>query len=299
MWVQNVPGGGIDAIAFAPDGKTLFTRDRGEVLTAWDVAARAKRLARGALRYARAIYPLADGRVVGVAGDITVWEEFRGETPAGRIPADWPYDAVHVTTDGRFFFFGATGREISGIDLDTGTPFPPLQMPDRTAPGLRFAIGPDERLVAVSSSSGLPTVVYERTDAWELRPVAELDPAWDVRFAPDGRTLAASRSGPPRVVLWEVPSARPEGVTATWEPRAEVPSCGISEAAFAINPVLPVFAAIVRGSLTLFDLGTGRPIRTLDFELGTRTRCVCFSPDGLTCAAGGSNRRFVVFDVDA
>ena len=50
--------------------------------------------------------------------------------------------------------------------------------------------------------------------------------------------------------------------------------------------------------LTLFGLDTGDPIRSLDFALGRSVRCVAFSPDGLTCAVGGSNKRFAVFDVD-
>ena len=43
MWVQKVPGGGVDALAFAPDGRTLYTYDRGGWVTAWDVAARVGR----------------------------------------------------------------------------------------------------------------------------------------------------------------------------------------------------------------------------------------------------------------
>jgi hypothetical protein len=39
-------------------------------------------------------------------------------------------------------------------------------------------------------------------------------------------------------------------------------------------------------------------VRSFDFEQGSRVRCACFAPDGLTCAVGGSNGRFTVFDVD-
>lgn len=297
MWVQKVPGGGVDAIAYAPDGRTLYTRDRGHTLTAWDTATRVgRRLFSRA--HARMIYPLADGRIVGVGPGIVAWNGAESERAFGELPQGWPSDSAHVTPDGRVFFLDASSTRITGLDLDTGAPLPPRTVPYAPGPIHRFALAPNEKTIAISFRQSVVTAVYEWTDGPELRNPVTLDRAWDLRFSPDGRVLAASRSGPPRVTFWEVPSARPEGVTATWKPRVENVPCWISDGAFAINPVLPVFVAINGGSLTLFSLETGAAIRSLDFELGTRTRCVCFSPDGLTCAAGGSNKRFVVFDVD-
>jgi WD40 repeat protein len=144
-------------------------------------------------------------------------------------------------------------------------------------------------MIAVTLLSGLPATVYQWADGRELQNPVELSDGWDVRFAPDGHALALSRSNPPRVEIWD---------TATWKRRAEISPCWITESTFAINSVLPVCAAVIDGALTLYSLETGSVIRTLDFELGRRALCVCFSPDGLTCAAGGSNKRFVVFDVD-
>ena len=44
---------------------------------------------------------------------------------------------------------------------------------------------------------------------------------------------------------------------------------------------------------------TAEPDRaSLDFALGKYVTCAAFSPDGLTCAVGGSNKQFAVFDVD-
>jgi WD40 repeat protein len=71
------------------------------------------------------------------------------------------------------------------------------------------------------------------------------------------------------------------------------------ERAFAFHPTAPVFVAIDRSkNLTLFSAETGAPIRSLDFALGRNVNCAAFSPDGLTCAVGGSNKQFAVFDVD-
>jgi len=67
----------------------------------------------------------------------------------------------------------------------------------------------------------------------------------------------------------------------------------------AFHPTAPVFAALdAEECLTLFSLEDARPLRSLDFALGTQVQSVAFSPDGLTCAVGGSKRQFAVFDVD-
>jgi hypothetical protein len=67
----------------------------------------------------------------------------------------------------------------------------------------------------------------------------------------------------------------------------------------AISPTSETFAALnPQRQLTLFSLRSGEAIRSFDFALGATVQCLCFSPDGLTCAVGGSNKQFAVFDVD-
>jgi hypothetical protein len=77
----------------------------------------------------------------------------------------------------------------------------------------------------------------------------------------------------------------------------------------AFHPTVPVVALRRRdGLLSLVSLETGEELRTLDFDAGKQPPqqsprfspviCAAFSPDGLTCAVGGSNKQFAVFDVD-
>jgi WD40 repeat protein len=67
----------------------------------------------------------------------------------------------------------------------------------------------------------------------------------------------------------------------------------------AFHPTAPVFAAMnARRELTLYRLDTGEAVRSFDFGIGWAINCIAFSPDGLTCAVGGSNKQFAVFDVD-
>lgn len=43
---------------------------------------------------------------------------------------------------------------------------------------------------------------------------------------------------------------------------------------------------------------TGGRFLVIRFAVGKRVTCAAFSPDGLTCVVGRSNKQFAVFDID-
>ena len=107
------------------------------------------------------------------------------------------------------------------------------------------------------------------------------------RFSPDGKHLVWMNYT--RVQVWDAVTLAARCDAACYSPYE----------LFALSPTTPVFVARnVWQQLTLFSLDSGEPIRTLDFALGNYVQCATFSPDGLTCAVGGSNKQFAVFDVD-
>jgi WD40 repeat protein len=312
MWIQKVPGGGVEHIAYATDSGRIYTLDSGGDLTAWDIATRTgRRLERMPSCYypVQGLHPLSDGRIVRLERPrlkrsttkhaVTVLDATDGRDTGGL---EWPTahhtSAAHVTPDGRLFYLKASTDQILGWNLTTCT-----EEPGRTIPGPRnsvrdFDLSRDERLVAVVNKRG-ETTVYEWGEGPELQNPHTFPLSSGARLSPDGNTLVLFSTKPQRVALWEVPSAGPEGVAETGQPRAKNVPCRTAEGLFAFNPVLPVFAALNRDkALTLYSRDTGAAIRSLDFGVGQKVQCVCFSPDGLTCAAGGSNKRFVVFDVD-
>jgi WD40 repeat protein len=299
MWVQKVPGGGVDALAFAPDGRTLYTLDGGGWLTAWDVAARAgRRLAHGLYRrydLAR-LYVLADGRVVVRADAFSVLD------PAGVLlrqsepPGLGNNSYAHVRPDGRVYYSRDRQRSAAAWNLGTGAPEPGFDVPDEV-PLLSFVrnfeLSPDGRSVVVVLDHHGPAVLFGLADDRTLRdlvPVAGVGPVHRARFSPDGHTLVTTTVTPARLAVWDIPTrtVRAKGVAFS-------PTRGL----FAFNPVYPLFAALREDeALAVWRLEDGRPVRALDFALGRYVRCVAFSPDGLTCAVGGSNKQFAVFDVD-
>lgn len=296
MWVQKVPGGGVVALAFAPDGRTLYTLDSAGWLTAWDTASRAgKRLPtnrRDPNWYSPKLSALSDGRLLAVQGAIAVWDHETGAEVSRIEPSDvhlhiW----ARVFPGGRVFAPNRPGTELRGWDVPAGRELPPLVLPGRQYL-CYFDLAPDDRFMFAGLGGG-PNLLYER-DGDRLKnpvtlPVATSSAA-EARFAPDGLTLALDTNGPSKLVLWDIEAGRP---------RVKGIECGIADRTFAFNPVLPVFVGIgADKTLTLFDLATGAVIRALDFALGRRVTCAAFSPDGLTCAIGGSNKQFAVFDVD-
>ena len=51
------------------------------------------------------------------------------------------------------------------------------------------------------------------------------------------------------------------------------------------------------GALRVWDSADGSPVKSFDWQIGPVT-AVAFAPDGLTCAAAGTNGRVVLWDVD-
>ena len=295
MWIQKVETGTIDRLAYAPDGQTLYT-SYNLSLFAWDVATRTSREYASVRQWGgipQGVYPLADGKRI-------VWLEERYATVLaakdGRDLGGVMQQTKHasglrsVTPDGRLFYLNDAGTEIRVWNLTTRKAGSPRIIPVRPRTVRQFDRSGDERLVAVVNRKREVTV-YDWGTRRELRdPVTLTEPADDVRFSPDGRTLALSDGKSRRVALWDVASGhfRTTNIRTTF-----------TSELFAFNPALPVFVGLgAKKELTLFSTETGGALRALDFGLGQKVKCLCFSPDGLTCAVGGSNKQFAVFDVD-
>lgn len=297
MWVQKVPGGGIRHIAYSHDGGLLYTLDGGGWLTAWDARRRTpNRLGRfphDPKPFYYGVHPLVDGRLILRTHDFALLDAdgkvvVRADLTPGRLGYE------QIRPDGRIYYQPKENRVVRGWDLSTSSPVPGFMIP---AYGLHSAVGtfdisPDGRRVVVGFNWNAPTVLFDLVGG-ELGnpvPLAESLKVLRPQFTPDGRSLILSWFYPPRVGVWDV---------ATRTAWVEAVACESISTRFAVHPTAPLLAAPnADGHLTLFSLDTGDPLRSLDFALGRSVNCVAFSPDGLTCAVGGSNKQFAVFDVD-
>lgn len=88
-------------------------------------------------------------------------------------------------------------------------------------------------------------------------------------------------------VLYDVDSRQPRASSVDERIRGHV----------RFHPGGELLAASSETGAVLLDAHTLKVVRELDFGM-ERPNVVAFSPDGLTCAVGGSNKQFAVFDVD-
>src|SRR4051794_33404345 len=99
MWIQNVPGGDVNAVAFSPDGGTLYTQDGGRWYTAWDPATHA---GRRLFRYSECgnhfprMFTSPDGRfLVSNTSPPLVWN-LESETLHAKVPPGYAYAGVSM-----------------------------------------------------------------------------------------------------------------------------------------------------------------------------------------------------------
>jgi len=157
-----------------------------------------------------------------------------------------------------------------------------------------IAVSPDGRIVAAGTHTGethllrvrggqtlgiLKRKRRKRTDDVSVRRLA---------FSPSGKQLGVVVDGILRV--WNVKSAE-----LRWD--AEDAKAHVIDLAYHPDGNT---IAVVRsdGAAVLFDSESGTVRKRYDWKVG-QLNSVAFSPDGLTCAAGGEKGQIVVWDVDS
>jgi len=296
MWIQKIPAGVLE-MTFSADGQVLYILDSRGAITAWHIAAKTQQPVH---RIARLVHPelalstACDGRflVVRLPAFVLIWDIATGAEHAQFRRESNSYPPILDPTR-RLLVVPDSQRELlTTWDIAERKPGPPLLHAESHFDRFGvFALTADENTVAVHTSRR-EVVLYDRTAGRSFvrfPTIPAVGPVMQLAFSFDGKTLALL--GVDRVTLWDVPS---QSVRAgrVW--------CSMPIHVSAVHPTLPIIAARnSSGHITLFSLETGETIRSLDFAVGKSTvRCVCFSPDGLTCAVGGSNKQFAIFDVD-
>ena len=293
MWIQDVPDS-VTAVTYSPDGGILYTLDSGRWYTAWDVVThKSERLFQHpeecSNQFPRIFFTSPEGRfLVSNTSPAMVWDLAKHELHT-RIPRAFAYaglamgagrNRVECVAEGWLsirtwdFVKREAGEELQGWDV----------------PGTikTHHFSPDCKLVALLNWSNVVTVC----DVATRKEIHTIDtPKRDLehcRFAPDGNTLVLYCRD--HIAIWDLPLA---------SFRVDKVECDRPYWMLAFHPTMPL-VALRRGDglLSLVSLETGAEIRTLDFDTGKPVTCAGFSPDGLTCAVGGTNKQFAVFDVD-
>lgn len=300
MWVQQV-GCGVQALTFARDGRTLYTVDTKKRLIAWDTSTRAlsevpARIESYSINPEH-FFELPDGRLLlDTSSGCELADPATGTLKL--VPLNgrrWGARDLAVLPDGHAFFIHRSGRAIGRTNLLTGEELPLLDVPgvETNRRVVAVSVAPDRCSAFVEAPSLGGHILFDITADHRLisrEPLPAVSVSQIMRFAPDGRTVLLLGIYHCQLAVWDIERREARGTPVSWAG---------GERRIAFNPVLPLFAVPhTANTVAVRSLETGELVRELDFALGKQITALAFAPDGLTCAVGGTNKRFAVFDVD-
>ena len=178
------------------------------------------------------------------------------------------------------------------LKLDTEGTIDP-EYPASSVASLHFS--PDSKLLATSTREevNLWTVSSGQRRRSLRSGEDDSEHRGAVQFSPDGSRIAMAYAG------WvEVHPVKKKGGSVL---KIEAATAGRYPAVWAVNWTADgksLLTAANDGIVRLWNAKTGTELRSFDWKIG-RLYCAAFSPDGLTCAAGGEKGQIVVWDVDA
>ncbi|MCX6092065.1 MAG: WD40 repeat domain-containing protein [Candidatus Bipolaricaulota bacterium] len=269
-----------------------------------------------------------DGTLVAATswdGTLRLWNTATGSIRR-TVPSSWPSPvALAFSPDGRTIASSGGGTSIELRDLATGAlltsfgggyslAFSPdgrtiaagewpkvklwdvatqrclLTLTGHTSRVWSVAFSPDGRILASADGEGT-VILWNATTgrllhtlivAWVHPTVRAWSPVYSIAFSPDGRTLAC---GGDSITLWDPVSGKRLR-------EMDIPAGAVYSVAFYSVAFSPDGRTLAAGTnsqtVTLWDVATGTPLRTLSGHSGA-VNSVAFSPDGNTVASGAAD----------
>ena len=321
----QTPAEEVDALRFAPDGRSLYF------------------LSGNPMDWSRLPSLLAGDpyNLFGTANVSSVQEfpglylhAYRIDTRTGAITGDWSFDGSEVaifTPDLRSVYHSVSvavaGGELDLRRLDLGTGEKVVVYESNVPYPSHVAFTPNGHILAIAGQhyAGDGRYCVHRLDVWHR---TELDPiqieAGCLAYSPSGHALATGNlssgvqvwRGKVIAEQWPEPAAvlawSPDGRLAwgmkerlavvrpgSGDPLRAWTGTGGDVSALAFSPDgRRLLVGIRSGDCAFHDPAAGQQCAAFDWGIGP-IHSVAFSPDGLTCAAGGENGQVVIWDVDA
>lgn len=276
----------VQRITFSPDGKTLASGGKDEVIRLWDVESGELKhtFAGHALSIDFLKYPYDGNMIVSKGGDnnICVWNASSGEllniisdVEDGATNLDFANDGETLVTANSKGLIKTwniiTGRKLNEFKWNSQIEF------------VQFS--PDLRTIAAYDDKG-STLLFS-SNGLELNHTFKMigrESINDLAFSPDGRMIAASNGF--QINFWNVESGDLVNVITDYY---EV----VDEVIFI--PDRDLLVSIDRG-VRIWDLKTRKLQKTLSST--ESVRCIQLSPDGNTLACGTSDNTVVLFHVN-
>lgn len=304
MLVWQAHKGKIESMAFAPDGRLLATATGGTCnVHMWDptsgkLARKPDTDAQGQkLTPVKSVAFARDAPLfaAGTYRRVTVWNTDTWEPVADTDHSVGFYEVAFGPGDTPTLA-ASESLEVR-IWTDAGRAAKEYRAPDRKIdPGLGVAslqFSPDGTLLVTSTQ--YVAALWDAATGTRVRTFRESDTRAPNRgvvcFSPDGTRLAIASGR--SVELWDVAGGE--------QPLRTIHAVqGRTPMVWALGWTgdgKVLMTAGADGFVRLWD-ENGRELRAFEWGIG-KVYCCAFSPDGLTCAAGGEKGQVVVWDVDS